>query len=152
VRVVTLSVGGNDARTVIPLCVGGPTPGCVQGVGAMLSGVATNLSQILGALRAAAGPDTPIVVMTYYNALLSPACPLNPLAGLAWAVLEGDPALGLPVGVNDVIRAVAAANGARVAETPALIGPADLAGDCIHLNDAGYAKAAGAFEAAYGAP
>ncbi len=148
VRVVTLSIGGNDARDVIPTCVSGLTPECQQQVASMLGAVGTNLTVILAELRSAAGPDTPIVVMTYYNALSHPGCVLHPFAPLAQVVLEGEPALGMPAGLNDVIRQVAVASGARVAETPELIGPAELTSDCIHTNEGGHAAIAASFVAA----
>jgi len=148
VRYVTVSIGGNDAREVIPVCVGGLTPACQQAVVVMLGTVGANLGTILGELRSAAGPDTPIVVMGYYNALAHPGCALHPFAPLAQVVLEGEPAVGLPIGLNAVIREVAAANGALVAETAAVVGPAELISDCIHANEAGHEAIAAAFLAA----
>jgi hypothetical protein len=45
----------------------GPTPACIALVQASLQAFENNFTQILGELRAAAGPETVIVVMTYYN-------------------------------------------------------------------------------------
>jgi hypothetical protein len=50
--------------------------------------VATNYPFMLSQLRAAAGPDTTIAVMTYYNPLLPP-CRFADLAPFANFVLEG---------------------------------------------------------------
>jgi lysophospholipase L1-like esterase len=147
VRLVTIDIGGNDLfGPVVAACAANPqSAGCTSTIAAQLSQVAVNYDRILAALRAAAGPDTTIAVMTYYNPL--PACQLAALAPLAQLVLEGGGPV--PAGVNDVIRASAAAHGALVAETAALIGPEDLVGgtDCLHPDDSGHADIAAAFAA-----
>ena len=74
--------------------------------------------------------------MTYYNAFLHPACPLNPFAPLADIVLEGGGPLS--AGLNDLIRSIAAVHGAQVADTFGLLGPSNLQPDCLHANDSGY--------------
>jgi lysophospholipase L1-like esterase len=138
VRVVTLDIGGNDMFSVVPVCVSGPTPECANAIGTALATFSANFDFILDELRAAAGPDTTIIVMTYYNPLVNPGCPLSPHAALGDALLEGNPALGIPDGVNDLIRAMAASHGAGVADVFGLLGPSDVQPDCRHANDSGY--------------
>ena len=143
VEVVTLSIGGNDVRAVIPVCSGGLTPACVSATGTTFATFSGNFDFILSELRAAVDEDAPIIVMTYYNALVHPGCPLNPLALLGDIALEGGgPLLG---GLNDLIRSIAASHGAAVADTFGLLGPAELQPDCIHPNDAGYEAIADEF-------
>jgi lysophospholipase L1-like esterase len=146
VRVVTIDVGGNDVFGVVSSCAAGPTPECGALIQARLQTFAVNFTQILAQLRAAAGPDTVIIAMTYYNPL--PSCRLASLAPLADAVLEGG--LGVAVGLNDLIRSIAAAHGVLVAETYGQLGPGELVGgsDCLHPNDAGYQVITEAFVAA----
>jgi len=155
VTVVTVDIGGNDFFTVVGPCAGGFTPACQAAVAAMFATFSANFDYILGELRTAAGPDTPIIVMTYYNALVNPGCPYYPLASLGNIVLEGYPYPYLPLGANDLIRSIAAAHDAEVAELvpggvfPALLGPSNLQPDCLHANDSGYAIIADAFADAY---
>jgi lysophospholipase L1-like esterase len=146
VRVVTIDIGGNDVFGVVSSCAAGPTPECGALIQARLQTFAVNFTQILAQLRAAAGPDTVIVAMTYYNPL--PSCRLASLAPLADAVLEGG--LGVAVGLNDLIRSIAADHGVLVAETYGQLGPGELVGgsDCLHPNDAGYQVITEAFAAA----
>ena len=146
VQVVTIDIGGNDLFGVVSSCAAGPTPECVAVIQARLQTFAANFTQILGELRAAAGPDTVIIAMTYYNPL--PNCRLASLAPLADVVLEGGP--GVTVGLNDLIRSIAAAHGVLVAETYGQLGPGELVGgdDCLHPNDAGYQLITAAFAAA----
>jgi lysophospholipase L1-like esterase len=147
VKVVTIDIGGNDLFGVVSSsCAAGPTPECAALIQARLQTFAVNFTQILGQLRAAAGPDTVLIAMTYYNPL--PSCRLASLAPLADAVLEGSP--GVIVGLNDLIRSIAAAHGVLVAETYGRLGPAELVGgtDCLHPNDAGYQVITEAFAAA----
>ena len=147
VRLVTIDIGGNDVFTpVVTACAADPQSTlCASTIAARLSEVAVNLDRILSTLRAAAGPDTTIAVMTYYNPLA--ACRLAALAPLAQLVLEGGGPV--PAGLNDIIRAAAAAYGAVVVETAPVIGPEDLVGgtDCLHPDDSGHADIAGAFAA-----
>jgi lysophospholipase L1-like esterase len=147
VKVVTIDIGGNDLFGVVSSsCAAGPSPECATLIQARLQAFAVNFTQILGQLRAAAGPDTVIIAMTYYNPL--PSCRLASLAPLADAVLEGG--LGVTVGLNDLIRSIAAAHGVLVAETYGQLGPGELVGgtDCLHPNDAGYQVITEAFAAA----
>lgn len=149
VRVVTLDIGGNDMFAVVPACMGGPTPECTQAIGMAFATISANLDFILSELRAAAGPDTTIIVMTYYNPLVNAGCPLSPHASLGDALLEGNPALGLPNGLNDLIRAIAASHGAGVADVFGLLGSADVNPDCRHAGDSGYQIIADEFMAAF---
>ncbi len=57
---------------------------------------------------------------------------------------------GLPGGLNDIIRAVAAATGVTVVETGGLLGADDFVGgtDCLHPDDSGHRKIARAFQRA----
>jgi lysophospholipase L1-like esterase len=143
VEVISIDIGGNDVFPLINVCAGGVTPQCAQEIQTRFTTVAQNLTLTLGQLRAAAGPDTEIVVMTYYNSLVG--CQLAQFAPLGNLVLEGGP--GLPAGLNDLIRSIAAGVDASVAETFGLLGPGDLVGgaDCLHANDSGYKIIADAF-------
>ena len=143
VEVISVDIGGNDAFGVYPDCSGGVTPGCIQAVRAMFATVSRNLATALAELREAAGPETRIIVMTYYNALIG--CERAAVAPMADALLEGG--AGVPVGLNDLIRDRAAEIGAGVAETYGRLGPSDLVGgdDCLHPVDSGYRIIADAF-------
>jgi lysophospholipase L1-like esterase len=147
VKLVTLTIGGNDVfEPVLGACADDPgTELCRATIAGRLALVAQNYDLILSALRTAAGGDTTIAVMTYYNPL--PACELAPLWGLAERVLEGGG--GVAAGLNDIIRqsAAAARHDAVVAETAAVIGVEDLVGgeDCLHPDDSGHADIARAF-------
>jgi lysophospholipase L1-like esterase len=152
VRLVTMDIGGNDVfRPVIAACAPDPASAtCTTTIATQLELVARNYDQILSALRTAAGPDTAIAVMAYYNPL--PGCVLAALSPLATLVLEGGGPV--PAGLNDIIRASAAKYGAVVVETAPLIGVGDLVGgtDCLHPDDSGHAKIASAFAAALDVP
>jgi lysophospholipase L1-like esterase len=151
VKLITIDIGGNDFEALLTACVNNPDdPGCLTAIQKALGEVAANYPAILSALRAAAGPDTTIAVMTYYNPL--PACQLAPLAPFADRVLEGGGPL--PAGLNDIIRSAAAAHGAVVAETAPLIGVEDLVGgtDCLHPDNSGHDDIAGAFAAVIDIP
>ena len=147
VEVVTVDIGGNDASAVFPACSGGLTPGCLATFSTTFATFSGNFNFILNELRTALGPDTPIIVMTYYNAFLHPACPLNPFAPLADIVLEGGGPLS--AGLNDLIRSIAAVHGAQVADTFGLLGPSNLQPDCLHANDSGYRIIADEFVKAF---
>lgn len=148
VRLITLTIGGNDLfDTVVPACFAKVSSHCLNTVAVQLDVVNTNYATILGQLREAAGPDTTIAVMTYYNPL--PACPLKHLGYLAQLVLEGiEPQPGL----NDIIRAQAAAVGAVVVETAPVIdvksAEPEVQPDCLHPNAKGHADIAKEFELA----
>ena len=145
VRLVTVTVGGNDVFTpVIAACGGGLTASCQATVARQLGQVSVGYATALGQLRAAAGPSTTIAVTTYYNPL--PACPLAHLARLADLVLEGGGPLS--AGLNDVIRQRAAAYGAVVVETAPVVDLTEVRPDCLHPNAEGHADIAEAIAAA----
>jgi lysophospholipase L1-like esterase len=156
VKVITISIGGNDVfGPVVAACTPTPGPTCGSTIATGLATYQANLASLLSALRAAAGPSTRIVLGTYDNAIvpggsLNPAgCPIAAAPGgtqLGAAVLEGDPLLGLPGGLHDVMRGVAPAFGVEIAEVFGDLDPAaDWVGDCLHPNDTGHQKVADAF-------
>jgi lysophospholipase L1-like esterase len=61
---ITIDIGANDAA----LCILNGDQSCLD---AALAPMSTNLATILSALRAAAGPDVPIVGMNYYDPFLA---------------------------------------------------------------------------------
>jgi lysophospholipase L1-like esterase len=146
VKVITIDIGGNDVFAVVPSCAAGPTPECLGLIDTTLRTFAANFTTTLAQLRAAAGPDTVIIAMTYYNPL--PSCRLSALAPLADSVLEGAP--GFDGRLNDLIRAISAANGVAVADTYGRLAAQDLVGgdDCLHPNDSGHQIIADLFDAA----
>jgi len=154
VELVTVDIGGNDLLATLSACAGGITPQCIATLTSTFATFYANFDYTLGELRAAAGPDTPIIVMTYYNSFVGIGCPLNALEPLGNLVLEGNSPL-LPLGANDLIRSIAAAHDAEVAELvpggvfPALLGPSNVLPDCVHANDSGYAIIADAFADAF---
>jgi lysophospholipase L1-like esterase len=147
VRLITLDIGGNDAfGPILQACSTDPqSPGCATRISTVLGAVATNFETIMSDLREAAGPDTTIAVMTYYNPL--PACFLSAQTSLANLVLEGGGPV--PTGLNDIIRGRAAAHDTVVAETGPVIDANDLVGgrDCLHPNTSGHDNIAAAFDA-----
>jgi len=170
VEVVTVDIGGNDVFALIPVvlaepdCAGGLTLACLIAIAPAIGGTfatfSANFDTILDELRDAAGPDTTIIVMTYFNSLVNPGCIFNSLEPLGDIALEGDPLLapfGLSDGLNDLIRLIAADpdHNAKVAELvpggvfPVLLGPADIQPDCLHPKNNGYKIIAGEFKAAF---
>ncbi len=138
VEVVTVDIGGNDVLAILGVCAGGVTEECADAISSTFATFFVNFDFILDELRTAAGPDTTIIVMTYSNSLVATGCPLNALAPLGDIVLEGEPLLA--AGLNDLIRGIAAAHGAEVADTFGRLSPDDIQPDCVHANDAGYAE------------
>lgn len=149
VEFITVTIGGNDLfRPVIEACAGGVDENCVNTITTLFAAYQGNLGTILGTLRAVA-PDAEIAIMTYDNPLWT--CYLSPIAPLGDVVLEGG--LGLPGGLNDIIRGVAAGvGGVTVVETYGLLGSDDWVGgtDCLHPDDSGHRKIAKAFATAVG--
>ncbi len=144
VRVVTIDIGGNDAVAgVFSACADEVTLACPGAVQETLTAIERNLTAILMQLRGAAGPDTEIAMMTYYNALVG--CDYRDVADNAELVLNGMP--GVTPGLNGIIREVAGRAQVTVVDTFGKLGPDDLVGgpDCLHANDAGYEKIAAAF-------
>jgi len=152
VRLITLTIGGNDVVFPVALaCAGGVNGTCLQTIASRLALVDTNYAKILSSLRDAAGPHTTIAVQTYYNAVENKGCFLNALSELGRTVLEGGGAV--PAGLNDVIRRQAAAYGAVVVETAPVVDPErETLPDCLHPNDAGHASIAAAFADVVGNP
>jgi lysophospholipase L1-like esterase len=143
VALVTINIGSNDLSRFDPQF---NVLSCLfeQGCDAQAAGIAQNLSAILSALRAAAGPDVSIVGMTYYNAL----APL------------GDPVLNARVAaVNGVLESTYAAADVPVADVAGAFHNDDpvLSAELVcawtwvctlgdaHLNTAGYGVVAGEF-------
>ncbi|HEX5147666.1 MAG TPA: SGNH/GDSL hydrolase family protein [Candidatus Limnocylindrales bacterium] len=100
VAFVTIDIGANDFPCFEPECV-------AAGVGTVQS----NLPRIIAALRAAVGPDVPIVGMTIYNPLLA-AWLLGP-AGQAYAQFSATSLLGP---LNALLTGLYLASGAGVAD------------------------------------
>ena len=65
IHLVTIDIGGNDFRNGYDDCVGTADPiGCAD---TLSTQIAADLAPVLAALRVAAGPDTTIIGMNYYN-------------------------------------------------------------------------------------
>lgn len=141
---ITIDIGGNDAvGGVFEACAEAVTVRCGPAVQETLEIIDRNLTRILFGLREAAGPETPIAVMTYFNSLVG--CDFSDAAENAELVLAGVP--GVTPGLNGIIEQAADRADALVAETFGLLEVDDLVGgvDCLHANDAGYVKIATAF-------
>jgi lysophospholipase L1-like esterase len=65
IDLITVSIGGND----VTACVTAPDP--IPCITTAMTAVSTNLPALLQGLRAAAGPDVPIVGLTYPNVVLA---------------------------------------------------------------------------------
>ena len=145
VEVIYLSAGGNDVSgPVINACLFGPPDACLPTIAERLNHVGTNMHQIVGELRAAAGPDTQIIIVTYDNPI--PFCDLGAVPGAAGL---GDLLLGQ---LDLVMQGVAAAHDASVASTFGHLGPGQWVGgpDCLHPNGSGHGTVAGIATAAAG--
>lgn len=139
---ITITIGGNDIFNAFQAkCLSGVTDECVLAITDAFETAGANLAQILGTLRVVAGPDTRIVISTYDNPL--GACVLAPFETFGDLVLEGGP--GFSIGFNDLIRLIAAATGAEVADMYGLLTVDDWVGgqDCLHPDISGYHKMAG---------
>jgi len=158
VEVVTLTVGGNDVfGPITSACLGGTPAQCGAAIQTAFAAFGVNYRTILGALRDAAGPDAPIMTMTYYNPL--PFCVIGQRLGSEVAQDFGDWVLRggtfqqmpLPVGFNGLIRQISQTYGAQVADTFGALGAGDFVGgaDCLHPNASGHAKIAETFETAW---
>jgi lysophospholipase L1-like esterase len=147
VELVTLHIGGNDVTgPIIASCVGGPTPACLQVIEAEFAAYRSDLDGALSALRDAAGDDASIVIGTYDNPIAT--CNLAGVPGavqLADVVLEGGS--GVPQGLHDIMRVVAARYDVQVADVFGDLGPQDWVGgaDCLHPDDSGYDEVTDAF-------
>ncbi len=152
VRLVTLTIGGNDVvEAAVRACAPDPAaPACGSAVVAALSRAEDGIDEVLRTLSAAAGPDTAVAIMTYYNPTF--ACQLASLQPLADRVLEGS---GQQPGLNDILRARAAEHSVLVVETrERLSARGDFVGgnDCLHPSGAGHRRIAEAFSEVVGGP
>jgi lysophospholipase L1-like esterase len=111
VAFITVDIGANDFPCQEAQCVP-----------AGAASIQANLPRILTALRAAAGPDVPIVGMTLYNPFLA-AWLLGP-DGQAFALYVGTPLMAF---VNGLLRATFAASGVPVADIEAAFSSYDFA-------------------------
>ncbi|HET8594856.1 MAG TPA: hypothetical protein VFM07_06385 [Intrasporangium sp.] len=139
---MTLTVGGNEIFDAFQVAA---QTGDLTQVQAALGTFIGNYDRILTRPRAAAGPATPIITMTYFNPL--PYCGYAQYGDAANYVLE---ALPTPYGkgLNGIIRNLSAAHGAVPAEVFGKLGAGDFF-DCKHPNTSGYAKITTAFESAW---
>jgi lysophospholipase L1-like esterase len=145
VEIVYLSAGGNDVSSpAINACLFGTPEQCEATINEVLTHVAGNLHVIVSSLREAAGPETPIVLVTYDS----------PVEFCFLGAFEGAAELGdfLLFQLDQVTRGVAAAYGATVATTLGQLGEGDWVGgpDCLHPNDSGHMKVADIAVAAAG--
>lgn len=152
VRLVTLTIGGNDVfEPVARACAPAPQdPACGEAVVRSLRRADEGIDEVLRTLTASAGSGTTVAVMAYYDPL--GACRLAPLQRLAGQVLEGT--AGEP-GLNDILRARAVEHGALIVETrDRLSRRADFVGgsDCLHPSGPGHARIADAFLEVVGEP
>jgi lysophospholipase L1-like esterase len=148
VEVITLHIGGNDVTIpIISACLNAPgSPSCLATIQSEFAAYRSDLDDALSALREAAGPDTRILIGTYDNPIAT--CVLGNVPGataLADIVLEGG--TGVPVGLHDIMREVAAQYDVEVVSVFGQLAPADWLGgaDCLHPVDSGYQKVANAF-------
>jgi lysophospholipase L1-like esterase len=163
VRVVTLSVGGNDLLDLLneptDICVINPaSPECQGLVAQALGGVAANYPTIMGTLAFALANDPgteQVFVLTLYNPFGGTGSPYElPVdVGLLGsdlvvdcAAIQTDPT---KAGLNDIVACTSAAFGAVVVDGYEVIGDDALAlthigdeGFNIHPNDDGYAAIA----------
>jgi len=153
VAVITIDIGAND---FIPLvqgespCLPNPlTSACQEAATSALSTFRTNFSDIMRALRAAAGPEAQVVALGLYNPLSGTGGPLDAV---------GDAAVGL---FNGTVAEAAAEPDiqARLADIfslfqdrgPQLTHIAELPPD-VHPNDSGHYLMAQAVVTALGLP
>lgn len=147
VVLVTLEIGGNDLLDlffdyVVPgtcptLVESLQRPECVGILRETLDNFPPNLKVVMDRLLGA-DPDLNIVLMTLYNPFSAKIEVFDPFGILS---LEGMPDTPFPEGINDFIRAQAAASGAKLADVyPEFVGkgPEYISMDIIHPNDTGY--------------
>jgi hypothetical protein len=157
VEAITLHVGGNDVTGPIQAaCIYGIDPTCIAVWMTEMAVFEADLQAVVGPLHSAAGDETPIVLGTYDNPVAT--CWLFEAFGpdavfLGAMLLEGSPdfvdaQLGVHLdGIHQVVRRVASANGAQVAESFGTLDPEDFVGgsDCLHIRDSGHQKVAATF-------
>lgn len=146
VEVITLTVGGNEIFDAF-------RTGDQAVIAGAIGAFAVDYTEILARLRAAAGPDVPIMTMTYFNPLRYcdtglPAEQVEPVAQLADQVLEAFPVAPGVYGFNGLIEAVSGAFGAVPADTFGKLGQGDFF-DCKHPDASGYEDLVDAFELAW---
>ena len=161
VRVVTLSLGGNDLLDLLYTDTPCATPGgigsdaCAAAVAAALGGVAARYPQIVGALVGALAVEDPVpedvYVLTLYNPFKGTGTAYD--AAIDFALFGADAtvdctALSNPMnaGLNDIMACTADYFGWKVVDGYALFGNramdlTHMAGGTFdfHPNDAGYA-------------
>lgn len=137
VEVITLTVGGNEIfdafRTGDPAQI-------AQAIGIF----AGDYTEILARLRTAAGPDVPILTMTYFNPLRYCDTGLPP-EQVEFVASQADTVLTT---FNGVIAAISGAFGAVPADTYGQLGEGDFF-DCKHPDQDGYEHVVDAFETAW---
>ena len=152
VEVTTLHIGGNDVTNpIIAACIGGLTPTCLQVIQSEFAAYASDLDSALSTLRAAAGSEATMVIVTYDNPIAQCFLAASPGAvQLGALVLEGGGPI--PQGLHDIMREVGARYGVTVAEVYGDLSPQDWVGglDCLHPDDSGYDKVTVAFLEALG--
>lgn len=111
VAFVTIDIGANDFPCQAAECIP-----------AGLAAIQTNLPTILAALRAAAGPDIPIIGMNLYNPFLA-----NWLTGPEGQAIAQASATQLMGPVNAVITGLYAASGVPVADVAGAFSSDDFA-------------------------
>jgi len=83
VRIITLDIGGNDILGTLqrPECTPDPGAQACQDIlfQQVIPTLEENLKRILGALRKAAGPQVPILLLTLYNPFSGTGTPLDSL-------------------------------------------------------------------------
>lgn len=145
VEIITLTVGGNEIFDAF-------RTGDFGVIQLAFMAFIEDYNEILARLRAAAGPDVPILTMTYFNPLWYcetglPADQVPVVATQADFVLEQLPT-GYGDGLNGVIEFLSAVYGAVPADTYGQLGEGDFA-DCKHPNTSGYEDVLAAFETAW---
>jgi lysophospholipase L1-like esterase len=153
VRVVTISIGGNDVvAPIIAACFGGYGPECQETIDSEFADYRDDLDRALRKIRNAAGQRTQIVLGTYDNSI--GACSLganNPeRVSLADEVLEGSARVG--DGLHDIMRGVGSNHDVVIADSFGKLNRDDWVGgsDCLHPVDSGYDKVTRAFLRALG--
>lgn len=158
VRVVTLSLGGNDLLDLLytdtPCATDPGSPECTLLVASVLQGVATNYGQLVGGLSVALGADNgpeDVYVLTLFNPFKGIGGPYETAIDFALLGADGTvdcTALSNPLngGLNDIMTCTAASAGWKVVDGYALFGDRALelthmAGGTFdfHPNDLGYA-------------
>lgn len=164
VRMITLSLGGNDFLSLISgVCANPQTAVCLAAIQGALTTAAANYPIIVGSLVAAASQDAggaEIVVTTVYNPFSGTDSiyeqPVDRvLLGADGVVDCAATANPLNVGLNDIITCTAQSAGVKVADVyPLFQGKGatltHIMESDIHPTDAGYAAIATAIRRALG--